>query len=302
MLIDLKFIETDAKIYKYADDQMVVFRLTNNISENPEMSNAFRLNKLLNELFDYYTDNRLTLNREKSYFMCLGNAEMRDVKYMLRCAGFKNETELTYLGITIDTNLKMNLYAESIVKKMRQATGALWHLKDQVPLDALKKFYFGHVHSHLMFCSFVLTRCNKLDIKRIQTLQNRALKIVFKLPHLTPTTEVFDKHATNVLPVRGIIYYSIIIMIKKNLIINSPERLPIERVRSNRNYNLRSHRYNSRAMRNDICCAGIEIFNNLPTNIKEIDQLVHFKSAVKSFLLAHTTELLNNDNFLQNIS
>ena len=299
MLIDMKHIKSDARIIKYADDAMVIFKVTNDCDKSM-MSNSYRMHVLLNELFDYYSQNNFVINRDKSFFMCLGKSEMEDVESMLYSAGFKNETNLTYLGIRIDDKLKMNFHVDAIVTKISQANGALYHMKDKLPVSALMKFYFGHVHSHLMFCSFVLNRCSSADIKRLQTLQNRALKLVFRLPLLTPTVEIFKSFATNVLTVKGIIFFSSIIMVKKNLFNNSPDRLPMERLRSSRHFLLKCHKFNSQVMKNDICCIGIELFNNLPSNIKEINQLGQFKSAVRAFLLDHSEDLLENNNFLRN--
>jgi hypothetical protein len=253
-------------------------------------------------LFDYYSQNNFTINREKSFFMCFGKSGMEDIKSMLYSAGFKNETNLTYLGVQIDDKLKMNLHVDEIVRKIIQANGELYHMKDKLPVSALMKFYFGHIHSHLMFCSFVLNRCSCADINRLQTLQNRALKLVFRLPLMTPTTEVFKTFAKNVLPVRGIILLSSIIMVKKNLLNNLPDGLPMERITSSRHYLLKSRRFNSQVMKNDICCAGVNFFNNLPLDIKKINQLGQFKSAVRSFLLDHSDNILTNNNFLCNVT
>jgi hypothetical protein len=223
---------------------------------------------------------------------------MSDVKLMLETAGFKEVAELTYLGIPLDSKLRMNFYVDSIAKKINQSIGALHHMKNKLPSKALLQFYFGNIHSHLSFCSFVLMRSNNADIKRLQTLQNRALKLLYNLPPMTPTTVLFETYAKNILPVKGLIYFSSLMMIKKNLINNLPDKIPMTRLRSSRHYLLQARRSSSQAMRNDICCKGIEIFNNLPNKIKLIDQFGYFKNAVKLFLLEHRNELLSNNNFL----
>ena len=51
-------------------------------------------------------------------------------------------------------------------------------------------------------------------------------------------------------------------------------------------------------MKNDVTCKGIKIYNNLPSEIKELDQLNAFKRAVRTYMLEHVEDLLNNNNFM----
>ncbi|KAG5677142.1 hypothetical protein PVAND_006924 [Polypedilum vanderplanki] len=44
-------------------------------------------------------------------------------------------------------------------------------------------------------------------IKRLQSLQSRGIKSVYKLDHQYPTLELFKRYAPNTLPVLGIIYF-----------------------------------------------------------------------------------------------
>ena len=295
MLIDMKNLKCDSKIIKYADDAAVIFKVTDEIFNDTQ-----RLQLLLNELIDFYTSNELAINCEKSYYMCMGKPEMEAIKIILNSAGFKNGCEITYLGIILDDKLQLGPQVDTLVTKLNQGIGAISYMKDKLPTVTLRQFYFGHIHSHLMYCSFILLRCNKAHLKRLQRIQNRALKLVYRLPIRYSTSELFANYANEVLPVKGIIYYSCVLNIKKNIISNSPARLPINFLRSNRLYLLRSHTYKTKIMQNDLCCAGIKIFNNLPSKIKEITQFGTFKQAVKSYLLDHAEDLLHNDDFLLN--
>lgn len=295
MLIDMKNLKTDAKIIKYADDAVVVFLVD---KDDDDGKNSFRLQQLLNELVEYYRDNGFEINCNKSFYMCLGRPEMVDIKIMLNSAGFQYVNEMTYLGIIIDDELKLGSYVDALATKMNQGIGALFYMKDKLPFSALKQFYFAHIHSHLMYCSFILLRCTEGDLKRLQRLQNRALKLIYQLPILCPTTDLFTLHAPDVLTVKGIIYYSTLLIIKRNLISTSPERLPIEKQRTNRLNLLKPQMYRRNVMKNDVTCRGINIYNNLPSELKELNQLNAFKRAVKTYLLKHVEDLLNNTNFM----
>jgi hypothetical protein len=273
MLIDMKNLRCDSKIIKYADDAIIIFKTDN----TKDGTNSLRLQQLLNEIFDYYSDNGFVINCSKSYYLCLGKPEMEDIKIILNSAGFKHGNQLTYLGVVIDDKLQFSKYVETIVTKMNQGIGALFHMRKSLPVAALKQFYFAHIHSHLTYCSFILLRCNENDLKRLQRLQSRAIKLIHNLPICYPTSDLFKFYAPDVLTVKGIIYYSAALMINRNINSSSPERLPVEKLQTSRHFLLRAHIYRKKSMQNDICCVGVKIYNNLPSEIKEIQQFGTFK-------------------------
>lgn len=73
-------------------------------------------------------------------------------------------------------------------------------MKNKIPVSALKQFYFAHIHSHLMFCSFIFLRCCKSDITQLQRLQSKTLKLLFNLLLRFSTTKLFEQYAPDVLP------------------------------------------------------------------------------------------------------
>jgi hypothetical protein len=109
-------------VVKYADDSIVIFV----VDDLNDGSNALRSQDLLNELFDYYGDNGFEVNRNKSFYMCLGRSEMEDVKNILNSAGFQKVEYLTYLGFMLDDKLQFNEYIDTLASKLNQGIGALF--------------------------------------------------------------------------------------------------------------------------------------------------------------------------------
>lgn len=55
------------------------------------------------------------------------------------------------------------------------------------------------------------------NLNRLQILQNRALKIIYRLPTLTPTLELFKLHCNEILPVKGLQIYILCKFIRESL-------------------------------------------------------------------------------------
>jgi len=149
-----------------------------------------------------------------------------------------------------------------------------------------------------MYCAFLLLRCNNEDVKRLQVIQNRALKIIFNLPSRHPTIDIYKTYATNVLPIVGIIYYSAMLNIKKLMIDQNKIFPKVEKTRSNRLEQYKIMPAKSRLLRDDVYVAGMKLFNDLPNEIKAINNLNSFKAATKKFLLAKVESLLNDSQFI----
>ena len=217
---------------------------------------------------------------------------------MLDSAGFHKCTSLTYLGISINENLNMGTYLNNLSSKLSQANGVLSTIRYKLPTPVLLKFYFGHIHSHLTYCSFVLLRCNKTEITKLQRSQNRALKLIFKLPSTHPTVDLYETYAPNVLPVVGLIFYSAILMVKKYLLQPDDAAFSMSNTFSNRINEIKIHTTRSSIKKDDLCSSGIALYNKLPASLKSINHILQFKKELKKFLLSIKEILLKEHQFL----
>ena len=295
MLNDLQFIKTNAKIAKYADDVLIIIPIDSKAA-NENVSN---MNKLLNEIVEYYNDNCLMLNSSKSTYMCIGRAETEGLEIILNSAGYQKSDKLCYLGLSIDCELKMTSYLSDLMTKITQAIGVIYNIRSKLPIPVLMKFYFGHIHSHISYCPFVLLRCNQGEIIRLQRLQNRSLKLIYQLPNDHSTLDLFSTYAVNVLPVVGLIYFSALMMIKKYEL--DPSSAPFQLIKSNskRINEYRSLDSRTKIKKDDLCFAGINLYNDLPKSLKEMSNIYQFKRGLKKFLLEERESLLKNRQFLE---
>jgi hypothetical protein len=292
LINDLSSVPTHSTLYKYADDLLLVFPLNNeDLNEN-----LLKLNNDLKAITDYYQGNALSVNISKSQYMILGKVDDK-IKEYLNSQSLIETSEMKYLGFLIDEDLKMSGQVDQICKSIASGIGALHQLRDHVPLQSMITFFHSHIQSHINYCSFALLRVRSIDIDRIQRLQSRALRIIYNLPYLYPSHDLFTKEAKHILPVVGLIYYTAICMVKKSYICKDGSLPNVEKLKSTRSCDLMTWRAKKKVMIDDITHTGCKLFNQLPASIKSERNFYAFKNLLKKYLLERNSSLIKSGQF-----
>jgi exonuclease III len=283
---DMKELMTNSKIFKFADDTMLIFDI-----DPISMAEATEhIREDLSLLSKYYVDNKLMLNLNKSQSIIFGN-DSQNIQKTLNDHQINTVESIKYLGIIIDDQLNFQPALTTLRKSLNQAIGAIYVIKQSLTIKPLMDFYFGHFQSHISYCNFFLIRLPSKDIADLQILQNRILKMIHQLPSRTHTRDVYEKYAKNVLPVMGIIFKSLCVMVKKSLIEQDIALIHVEPLRSNRVNLLKSKRHKTKFMANDVEVLGPQIYNSLPEELRLIRSLNLFKTKLRSFLMSKSGSL-----------
>lgn len=91
---------------------------------------------------------------------------------------------IRYLGLQLDSTLSWENHIKSVESKVASLCGMMYRVSSFVPRHALMKFYYGCVHSLFQYLIIAWGHACKSKLKKLQVLQNRCLKIIFKLPLL----------------------------------------------------------------------------------------------------------------------
>lgn len=283
---DMKELITHSKILKFADDTVLIFDI------NPEKldDSLEHIREDLAVIINYYDMNNLKLNLHKSQAIIFGDAPENLIS-TLKNYQISMVDNMKYLGILIDSEMNFQPALSALKKNLNQAIGATYVIKQTLTIKPLMDFYFGHFQSYVTYCNFFLIRLPSKDIADLQILQNRILKMIYNLSPRTHTQDVYEKHAKNVLPIMGIIFKSLCVMVKKSLIEQDEALIDVELLRSNRVKKLKIKSYNSKFMRNDVEIIGAQIYNSLPDELRLVESFNLFKSRIKSFLLSKSGSL-----------
>jgi hypothetical protein len=282
---DMRKLITFCRMYRFADDTVLVFEINENSVHEIETD--------LRTISQYYEDNLLQLNLNKSCAVVIGGGLDGSVMEVLEYHGITLNTSMKYLGIEIDSELKFCGFLTSIKTKLNQAVGVTSVLRHKLTTRPLMNFYFSHFNSHLLYGTFLLIRLNTKDIQQLQILQNRIIKMIYGLPLITSTHLLYTQYSKNVLPVMGIIFMSICTQVKKSMLDNDEALIQFQKLRSSRTQLLKVNESRSSIRRYDIEIIGASIYNSLPIEIREINHLKPFKVQLKKFLLSKAAVLVS---------
>lgn len=181
--------------------------------------------------------------------------------------------------------------------KVSSLCGLIKRVRSFVPIEALLRFYYACIHSILQYLIIVWGHAAKSKLKKLQSLQNRCLKVIFDLPHLFPTVLLYNSSDHKVIPILGLLDSQTIMFVHNTLNYTKfhhylvfPTRVN-SRITRQANELLRSNACtNLGSMR--ITNFGAFKFNTLPSDLKSISSTIIFKSKLKQHILRNANEYI----------
>jgi hypothetical protein len=169
-----KFIR-NGSVTMYADDTIVH---CNGVSAS---ALANQLNDCLADVATWFSAKCLSLNVNKTVGMIVGSNvsddDLYDFNLKLDNQPVKNVTVTKYLGVQVDANLKFDKHIHEVIKNITGKLSWLGRLRQNVPRYILELVYKTYIIPLFDYASTVWG-CTNVNIKVIQRLQNRAARIV----------------------------------------------------------------------------------------------------------------------------
>ena len=259
-----------------------------------------RLSSLLSDLKIWMAKRKLKLNDGKTGIIVI-RGNLRNVPVanfgvmsfgdtqLVPCESAKN------LGVVLDSLLSFRSHIDSIVKTCNFHIRNLYMIKDLVNRKNLVTLVHSLIISKVDYCNSLFIGLPNVILKKVQSVLNRAARLIFNLPPRVPTTSsLIELHW---LPLKARIEFKICLITFKALKFNQPsyirELLSFSSHEST--LGLRSaddpyHLHEPRAIgeRGFANCSfsyiASRLYNRLPVTIKLIDSLNTFKSYLKAFL------------------
>ncbi len=136
----------------------------------------------LNILVDWFRANKLSLNLNKTNFVLFRpKAKKCDTGISLSFGDveIKQEKVTKFLGVYLDECLNWDTHIKHVCSKMSKNLYLLNSVKHYLPTWSLKNLYFAYINSHMVYgLSIWGPMAAKTSLKRIRTLQNKALRAV----------------------------------------------------------------------------------------------------------------------------
>lgn len=250
---------------------------------------------------EWLKNNLLVLNIEKTKFMvpCKSSRTAANIKNFNIHLNIDGQTihqvnDYNYLGLHLDNIMSWDNHVDKIKKCITPYIFALNRTRRLLSRKTAEMIYFAHIHSHLTYAApaWCGTRTTKLE--KLRVLQHRALKTVFGLPRLTPSSSLYNE---KYLCVDNIIKFELIMFIFKvingltrnNYVLTLVADVHNHETRQQPNFYLTTFRTsmgNSNAMN-----MSLTLYNRLPAALKNELNLMKFKMRLKAYLNDNYDEL-----------
>jgi hypothetical protein len=106
---------------------------------------------------------------------------------------FRNIKEINVEFTELQFLRPLNDCGKLEILKASHNIGILRKLSFSLPIHILKLIYYSFIHCHITYCITAYGSAVKTNLHKLQILQNRALKIIHKLPLFTNFMELYSR-------------------------------------------------------------------------------------------------------------
>ena len=242
-------------------------------------------NAELDKIIDWTRSNRLTVNVDKTNLMLISNVAStlpEDVIFDGHILDIVSE--IKFLGITIDNDVKYDKHIQSIRIKISKTIGIMRRLSCIVPLESLKTIYLSLINPLILYCLPIFSATYDIHLKPLCILQNRAIRIISgKANELRVRLEPLY-YQNNILKVTDQYKLSLGCYIFKNREILDNYIVPHDHNTRFRNLPLAPHE-RLRSTEQSVIYNAINIWRTLPQNLKDSVSINSFKFNYKRLLI-----------------
>ena len=176
---DLCGVITMCKPYLYADDTVLVTNALDMFTAHLQLQHD------LNNVANWCKGNKLSINIKKTKGMLLGTRSMvkkRNEFPKLKIQGTTIDYvfQYKYLGVTIDEILSFRAHLNNTIKMVAHKISLLNKIRDYITEGAAVTIYKSMILPYLDYGDIFYINSNCNQVKKLQTLQNRALRTCFR--------------------------------------------------------------------------------------------------------------------------
>jgi succinate dehydrogenase flavin-adding protein (antitoxin of CptAB toxin-antitoxin module) len=276
--------QPDAILDLFADDS------TLHTSHNRLNEIQTTLQKSINDIVSWCTVNRMVLHPKKSKSMLITTRQKHQLYRLsldlsIDSIPIEQVNNHRILGIILDNKLDWHPHIDSMCKKISCNLYLMAKLKLLVSTDALKLFFHAHILSYINNSSTLWCNASEIQIKRIDSLHKRGIKLLSNDSQLTTTEKCLKNH---LLPLRQHLIYNGCMVMYKIYFEKSPSYLDIlfQKARQgNRSYLYRLPLPRIDLFKSSLAFWGASIWNMLPLACKEAPSIPTFKNALYNYLV-----------------
>ena len=280
------YLPLEGSIQCYANDTCLIYSKKNFIDLKIAMKNDLKI------ITEFLLSINLVVNANKTHFLIFLSRNMR-LDNIFDSISINNQvitsvSEYKYLGLIIDQKLNWSSHVTKVAKKIAPYVGIFKRLKYFVNINTLKLLY-SYIDCHLTYLLPVWGSAPDTYIHVLKVLQNKCLKIILQKPFLTPSASLYS---SKILSLSHKITYEFILFIYKisngllkcNTVLTT--HLSSSNIHTRNSNNLRPLNFKGALAQKSIFYQGLNLYNNIPQQLKSLSQVAKFKNEVKLYVFS----------------
>ena len=192
---DMSLHVHDVEVTQFADDtQLLISGPKRNITQMIQV-----LERALNDLYDWFCDNRLKVNEKKTQMIVFGTKAMLKnfpaVTINFRGTIIQESRTVKNLGLYMDRYLNFTDHVSRLVSKCTGTLIALIHIKHTLPRSAIRPIVNALVMSSVRYCLAIYGTCTSTEKHRVQKIINFAARVISgkkKFEHISDVMREFN--------------------------------------------------------------------------------------------------------------
>lgn len=183
-------IPNDCMMAFYADDTAIIS------GANRWGVNARALRRATQSYHQYYDKWKINLNFGKTQALLVTRRRTRELPYGPFIMGDDEipwDSEAKYLGLIIDRTLTFKPHIDYVIQKTQNAIRLLYpliHRKSKLSMQNKVIIFKAALRPIYTYACPLFDRIAHTNLKKLQVIQNKILKMIFDLPWRTPTIQL----------------------------------------------------------------------------------------------------------------
>ena len=103
----------------------------------------------------------------------------------------ERESPIKFLGVWPYENLTWRDPIHTVENRIAKNIGLLYQGKHYVDDSCLKQIYFAYIHTDLNYANVAWASTHKIKLKKVQSKQKHALRIIFNQSKTSPSEPLF---------------------------------------------------------------------------------------------------------------
>ena len=138
------------------------------------------INTELSHIFIWLKVNKLSLNIKKTHYMIFWKRkkDRLNVKLSIDCELINEVDKTKFFGILIDNKLTWKQHIAYVSGKIARGIGMIIKARQYLNKQGLISLYYSFIYPYLTYCNHIWGTTYKTSLKRLTTLQNKAVRII----------------------------------------------------------------------------------------------------------------------------